>query len=443
MKAVRNVTVLGANGTMGRNVAAIFASFGNANVFLVSRTLEKSEIAKEKAFLSVRAESIKDRMFPKDYTQLSECAAQSELIFEACAEDVTVKRSVHEMVAETIHSLPVDSAVEKIVCSGTSGLSITELAKIYEEPVRSHVIGMHFFNPPYQMTLCELTPTVYTDREFFESVMEYTKKTLLRTAVEVKDSPAFLGNRVGFQFINEAMRLAEKYKDNGGIDYVDAVFGSFTGRAMAPLVTANFVGLDVHKAIMDNLCENADDFARESFVIPQYAEHLVSEGKLGRKSGEGLYKTVLHKAGVKIHQVYDIVHSCYRETMNYTFPFSEEMISHLRVGSYDDAMKVLLRNHSAEAELCLENLLKYVLYALSAAESVVYNIHSADDVMAAGFNWCPPLAMVQALGGKEVFQKLCGDRISEKWMSRQEQARLSQMIEPSKYDYRRFIKAKR
>ena len=159
---------------------------------------------------------------------------------------------------------------------------------------------------------------------------------------------------------------------------------------MAPLVTANFVGLDVHKAIMDNLCENADDFARESFVIPQYAEHLVSEGKLGRKSGEGLYKTVLHKAGVKIHQVYDIVHSCYRETMNYTFPFSEEMISHLRVGSYDDAMKVLLRNHSAEAELCLENLLKYVLYALSAAESVGYNIHSADDVMATGFNWCPP-----------------------------------------------------
>ena len=121
MKAVRNVTVLGANGTMGRNVAAIFASFGNANVFLVSRTLEKSEIAKEKAFLSVRAESIKDRMFPKDYTQLSECAAQSELIFEACAEDVTVKRSVHEMVAETIHSLPVDSAVEKLSVPGRQG----------------------------------------------------------------------------------------------------------------------------------------------------------------------------------------------------------------------------------------------------------------------------------------------------------------------------------
>ena len=75
----------------------------------------------------------------------------------------------------------------------------------------------------------------------------------------MKDSPAFLGNRIGFQFINEALQYAEKYKFNGGIDYIDAILGPFTGRAMSPLVTANFVGLDVHKAIVDNLYENTRD----------------------------------------------------------------------------------------------------------------------------------------------------------------------------------------
>lgn len=58
--------------------------------------------------------------------------------------------------------------------------------------------------------------------------------------VEVKDSPAFLGNRIGFQFINEALRYAERLKDNSGIDYIDAILGSFTGRSMAPLTTSDF-----------------------------------------------------------------------------------------------------------------------------------------------------------------------------------------------------------
>lgn len=437
---IKTVTILGANGTMGRNIAAIFASFGGADVYLVSRTMEKSIQAKERAYTSVRAESVKEKMIPADYTALEECICKSDLIFEACAEEWDIKVELHKKIAEV---LAEKCSVPKIICTGTSGLSITGLAEIYSEEHRKYFIGMHFFNPPYNMTLCELTPTKYTDRAIFTEIFHYGKTVLFRTMVEVKDSPAFLGNRIGFQFINDALQMAEKFKDSGGIDYIDAILGPFTGRAMPPLVTADFVGLDVHKAIVDNLYSNTADWAHDTFLLPKFADNLISEGKLGRKSGGGLYKTVLHDSGVKIRQVYDIEHKYYREIMPYRFPFVEEMVQSLRIGDYDHAFRTLEENHSQEAVICCELLLKYVLYSLTAAREVGYDIHSADDVMAAGFNWCPPLAMVDAFGGAEKIIKLCSERMDGTILKEIDLFALRDLIEPSKYDYRRFIKAKR
>lgn len=437
---IKTVTILGANGTMGRNIATIFASFGGADVYLVSRTMEKSIQAKERAYTSVRAESVKEKMIPADYTALEECICKSDLIFEACAEEWDIKVELHKKIAEV---LAEKCSVPKIICTGTSGLSITGLAEIYSEEHRKYFIGMHFFNPPYNMTLCELTPTKYTDRAIFTEIFHYGKTVLFRTMVEVKDSPAFLGNRIGFQFINDALQMAEKFKDSGGIDYIDAILGPFTGRAMPPLVTADFVGLDVHKAIVDNLYSNTADWAHDTFLLPKFADNLISEGKLGRKSGGGLYKTVLHDSGVKIRQVYDIEHKYYREIMPYRFPFVEEMVQSLRIGDYDHAFRTLEENHSQEAKICCKLLLKYVLYSLTAAKEVGYDIHSADDVMAAGFNWCPPLAMVDAFGGAEKIIKLCSKRMDETILKEIDLFALRDLIEPSKYDYRRFIKAKR
>ena len=435
---VKTVTIIGANGTMGRNIAAIFASFGQAKVYMVSRTLEKSKQAREEAYKSVRAESIKHRMIAKDYSHLSECISDSDLIFEACAENWEIKKAVHYKIAQLLSDIGGD----KIICSGTSGLSITKLSELYMESYRNRVIGMHFFNPPYQMTLCELVSTKYTESVFFNQIVEYVAHQLLRTAVIVEDSPAFLGNRIGFQFINETMKLADKYKYNGGIDYIDAIFGPFTGRTMAPLMTANFVGLDVHKAIIENLYENTQDFMRDSFELPTYVNDLVTGGKLGRKTGIGLYKTILYANGRKVLQVYDIEHNYYRDSIHYVFPFVREMITNLQVGNYREAFHALSRNHSIEAEICIEGLLKYILYALNMSLAVGGNIHSADDVMAAGFNWCPPLAFIEVFGGKEYFSKLCKERMTDYELTNMNFEKVMQNIEKSKYDYRRFIKAK-
>ena len=438
---INTVTVLGANGPMGRNIAAIFASFGNAKVYLVSRSMEKSIAAKDKAYLSVRAESVREKMIPIDYENLEDCIRDSDLIFEACTEDWSVKEDIHTRIVNAAGS----NAHDKVFCSGTSGLSITKLAELYPKKYRHQFMGMHFFNPPYQMTLCEMVPTKYTEENtsFFERMKIYADQILHRTVVETADSPAFLGNRIGFQFINEALLMAEKYRYNGGIDYIDAILGPFTGRSMPPLVTANFVGLDVHRAIVKNLYDNTDDYAHEPFILPAFLQKLINDGKTGRKAGAGLYKTVIHDSGLKSHQVYDIAHGYYRDKMKYTFPFVEEMLLFLQVGNYASAFRALVENQSAEARLCCEFLLKYIVYSLSAAKEIGCDMVAADDVMAAGFHWCPPLALVEAISTITDIEKLCEERLEPKIVDKIKKQQLLAGAERSRYDYRKFVLAKR
>lgn len=441
MRKIDTVTIVGANGTMGRNIAAIFAAFGKAKVYLVSRNIEKSVIAQNKAYLSVKAESVKERMIPSDYAHLAECIKDSDLILEACAEKWEIKKKIHEMIVEALD----DTAKGKVFCSGTSGLSITKLSEIYPEEYRESFMGMHFFNPPYQMTLCEMIPTKYSqrNRRIFDEVKEYAEKILYRTVVETADAPAFLGNRIGFQFINEALQIADRYKYNGGIDYIDAIMGPFTGRNMPPLVTANFVGLDVHKAIVDNLYENSNDYAHDTFILPEFVESMITDGRIGRKSGAGLYKTIIHDNGMKSHQVYDITHGTYRESMKYTFPFAEEMVEKLAIGDYEAAFLALIENQSQEAKICCELLLKYILYSLNAANELDCAVNAADDVMATGFRWCPPLALYEAFSKVADFKVLCMERLDKNIIGAIEKKDLFNKIEKSKYDFRKFMIAKK
>ena len=433
---IKTVTVLGANGTMGCNVSGIFSSFGNAKVYMVSRSIEKSKKAAAKAVKSVKSDSIMENLIPADYSMLEECIKDSDLIFESAAEDLTVKLALTKEIARYIKE-------DTICCSGTSGLSITTLAEVFPEHLRKNYMGVHMYNPPYSMTLCELIPTKYTDRNILEKVRKYVTNTLRRTAVEIKDSPAFLGNRIGFQFINEALQFAEKYKYSGGIDYIDSILGQFTGRSMAPLVTSDFVGLDVHKAIVDNIYLNTNDYARDTFIMPDFAVGLVREGKLGRKAGGGLYKMEVHESGLKRFLVYDITTNSFRDKMKFSFPFSENMVAALAEGDYEVAFHTLIKNRSIEAEICLEFMLKYVIYSLNAESLVGYDVYAADDVMATGFNWCPPRAVIKALFGKSTFESLAKERLSEDILSKVDLERLIANAEPSKYDYRRYFKAKK
>lgn len=432
---IKTVTVVGANGTMGTNVSAIFASFGNAKVFMVSRDMEKSKKAALRAGKTVKADSIIKNLVPADYSMLAECVKQSDLVFESAAENLELKISLHTQIGTSLRK-------GAVACTGSSGLSITRLAECYPEEVRSQFFGVHMFNPPYQLTLCELTASPYSDMQMYGELKEYLTSRLYRTVAESKDLPAFLGNRIGFYFMNEALQYAEKYQDNGGIDYIDALLGPFTGRTMPPITTADFVGLDVHKAIVDNIYENTNDFVHGKFVLPGYVQKLIDQKKLGRKTGEGLYKLIKNDSGDKRMMVYDIKTGQYRDEIRYSFPFALRMKAFLRDGDYDDAIRELISNRSQEADICLRFLLRYIVYALYTAEHVGYDLRVADDVMATGFTWCPPFAMMEAFTRVCDLGALMKERLKPEIIGNVDIDHIIAEQIKSKYDYRIYFKAK-
>ncbi len=427
---VKTVTVIGANGTMGCNISAIFASFGRAKVYMVCRDLKAAREAVMRASKSVKASSIIDNLIPKTYSDLENCVKESDIVFESVSENLDIKADVLQKISPYVKE-------NSVIATGTSGLSLNVLSNYVSN--KAAFLGLHFYNPPYNLTLCEVIPSDVTDPYLLKEIKEYLKNILLRKVVEVKDTPAFLGNRIGFYFINEAMRYAEVYQNRGGIDYIDKILGPFSGRSMPPLVTSDFVGLDVHKAIVDNVYLNAtNDKFIESFKFPAFAERMVIDGHLGRKSHGGLYKSVMDN-NKKTLQVFDIKSSMYRPVEKYEFPFSVKMINFLKHGKYQEAFKILVESDSIESLICLEFIQKYVIYALNAAKQYGENMHAADDIMSTGFNWIPPLALIDVFGGIASFkQHLRKNDIYEKI----DLDRVLYNLPKSHYDYRPFLRAR-
>ncbi len=168
---INTVTVVGVTGTMGANVAGIFASFGDAKFYCLGRDIEKVKKTIPRIVKSVRADAIAKNLVPADFSMLEDCVRESDLVFESSSENLTDKKDIARQVGAALR----DDAVS---CTGTSGLSITEIASCYPEKVCGHFFGVHMFNPPYVMSLCELTSTIYSDQNMKAELAEYLKTKL-------------------------------------------------------------------------------------------------------------------------------------------------------------------------------------------------------------------------------------------------------------------------
>lgn len=422
---IKTVTIIGANGTLGVGVSAIFASFGNAKVYMVSRTLEKSNQAIIKAGKSVKANSIIDNMVAKDYTEIEKCIQESDLILETIVEELNEKIKIHKIIDKYMKNTAIASSI-------TSGISINELSKCYNEDNKKRFMGIHFFNPPYNMLLCELIPSQYTNKNVENDVKEYLEQKLIRKVINVKDGPGFLANRIGFQFINQAMQYADIYKNQGGIDYIDTILGLFTGRNMSPIATADFVGLDVHKAIVDNIYENTNDYLHDSFKLPDYVNKLIEKGKIGAKVDEGLYK-------YSQSLVYDIKNGEYREIKKYDIPFIDKVIENFKFGNYKEGINVIINEQSNEAKICRDLLVSYIIYAISISKQIATNKTDCDIAMAEGFNWIPPYSLIELIG-KENCKEIALNELKYSDLTVKE---IFDEDIVTKYRYEKFMKAKR
>ena len=423
---IKKVVIIGATGAVGKTVSGVFASFGNAKVYMLGRDLEKLEQARHDAALSVKAITIMDNLYIDTLDNLDKYLKDVDLVFASVAENLEIKKDIHNRINKHINN-------KAIISTGTSGLSINELVNCYDEDKRQRFIGIHFFNPPYSLPLCELIPSRYNENDFkfIESLKKYLDFVLLRDTIIVKDEPAFLANRIGFMFMNEALQYAVKYKDAGGIDYIDSILGGFTGRNMKPIETVDFVGLDIHRSIVDNVRCNSKENDKESFKLPDFVNELIKEGMLGKKTNGGLYKKIDNDL-----MVYDINTKNYRKAIKYSFPFINKLIKELSNGNYIEGYNLLKNDSSLESSICMTFLLRYIIYSIKITKSVCNDITYCDNAMVDGFNWVPPLSLIDILGGKEEVIKL-----SQKYL-KEDIHDIIKDLPKSKYDYRKYIKAK-
>ena len=383
----QRAVVLGANGAMGAGSGAVFAAAGVPTTFL-ARTRDKAIAGRERAEDMLKSTAIRALIDVGSYDDdLARAVAEADLILEAVVEDLDAKRAMFEKVDR--HRKP-----DAIVATVSSGLSIAAMCRDRSPGFGRSFLGMHLYNPPNVIVGCELIAHPGTDPEVVAAARRFLVERGGREVVETSDTPAFAGNRVGFRVLNEVAQLAEEH----GVAFMDALIGPHTGRAMAPLQTIDFVGWDVHRAIVDNLHATTADEARAAFVLPSYMARLIAAGHLGAKTPDkgGFYRTQ-----GKERLVLDPKSGSYGPPPRLELPpFVARMRALHRVGRYRDALDVLATAQGPEADLARRVVLGYVSYGLGRVGDVVREPRDADRIMGFGFNWAPPGLLADFLGLK-------------------------------------------
>ncbi len=280
--SVKTICVVGA-GTMGAGIALLAAQSGfkvvlnDISADALAVALEKSmdrlnrAVDKGKIDRSLALETLNNL---KTEADLCLAAAMADLVIEAVAEDLELKKDVMTQLVE----VAPDHAV---LATNTSSLSVTEIAQATSAPER--ILGMHFFNPPQVIELLELVTHAQLDQDILATA-QAVGELLGRTSIVVKDSPGFASSRLGIALAMEAIRMLES--DVASAEDIDSAMQIGYKHPMGPLKLTDHVGLDVRLAIADYLYEKLES---ETFRPPELLRNLVAEGKLGKKSGQGFY----------------------------------------------------------------------------------------------------------------------------------------------------------
>jgi len=259
-----------------RNISKGFDDEGLARIKSSLTKIAEKKVAKgtlDSAAANLSVETTMNRLTPTIVLKdLSDC----DLIIEAIVENLDAKRNL----ARTLGNIVKPSA---ILASNTSSLPIIEIANASGRP--SRLVGIHFFNPVQLMGLVEVVRTTVTDETAFKTVFELVK-TLGKTPVSCKDTPGFIVNRLLVPFLAQALLLLER--GDASKEDIDTGMRLGAGHPMGPIHLADYVGLDTTLFILEGWVKNYPN--EPAFVIPNILRQKVSEGKLGRKSGEGFYK---------------------------------------------------------------------------------------------------------------------------------------------------------
>jgi 3-hydroxyacyl-CoA dehydrogenase len=294
---------------------------------------------------------------------------------------------------------------DTLVSTGTSSFLIRQLIESFGEDFKRRFYGTHFFNPPDKLILMEFIQTDWNDFGTSLEFESFLRQQLGRRTIKVKDMHGFLANRIGALFLNEVALLAEQYANQGGIGYIDALMGRFTGRALPPLMTIDYIGLDVFTAMLGNVRKDSQPNFNYS-QNPKFLDELIGKGCYGKKSGRGLYTQTILPDRSKQKWVLDLKHCDYQLLPYYGFPFAAKMTELQTQGELVSSFQALVDCTDEEAMICKYLLLRYIAIACQVSIEAAFDMKDVDTAMEDGYAWVSPRKLVFLLGGTAGIKKI-------------------------------------
>ena len=399
-RRINKVAIIG-SGIMGSGIACHFANIGVEVLLLdiVPRELTEKE---KKQGLTLQDKQVRNRIvntalqdalkskpspiYHKDFANRIKTGnleddiskvSEVDWIMEVVVERLDIKKQVFD-------NLEKHRKQGTLITSNTSGIPIQQMSEGRSEDFQKHFCGTHFFNPPRYLRLFEIIPGPKTSEDVLEFLNEYGEKFLGKTSVVAKDTPAFIGNRIGTYSI---MSLFHMVRDlDLSVEEVDKLTGPVIGRQKsATFRTVDLVGLDTLGHVAEGLHKGVPtDEEHDLFAMPDYIGTMVENEWFGSKSGQGFYKKIKKDDGSsEIHSL-DLKTLEYRPQKKANFATLELTKT---IDKVEDRFKVLVDGKDKAGEFYRKNFAAILAYSSNRIPEITDELYKIDDAMKAGYGW--------------------------------------------------------
>ncbi len=406
-KTIRRTAVIGA-GVMGSGIAAHFANAG-LEVLLLDIVPEalagagdsgKKDKSKRDAWAAGGLDkALKSRpaaFFHKDNARLVttgnveddlEKLKDCDLVIEAIIEKVEAKQALFAKIEAVVPS-------HCIIASNTSGLRIEDMTKGRSDNFKKHFLVLHFFNPVRYMKLLEIVAGPDADREVVAHGVRFAEDTLGKGVVFGKDTPNFVGNRIGAHAMMATIH--QMLEDGLSPEDVDSITGTpMAHPKSASFRTADLVGLDTFAHVADN-CFNAltEDEDRKVFAVPAFIRTMVERKQLGDKTKGGFFKRGVDKQ----------ISTLDPKTGEYRPKAGDESIKAItkslaKIENPRERVRKLVADHGKAGEFARKVLYKSLAYSARRIGEIADSVVAVDNAMKWGYNWeLGPFEIWDALG---------------------------------------------
>jgi len=394
-RRIKKIAVIG-SGIMGSGIACHFANIGVDVLLLdiIPRELTDAEKAKG---LTLEDKVVRNRIV-NDSLKNSLKSKPSPIYHQSFVnrittgnleDDIAKVKDVDWIMEVVVERLDIKKIVfEKLekyrtpgtlITSNTSGIPIHFMSEGRSEDFQKHFCGTHFFNPARYLKLFEIIPGPKTDASVLEFLNSYGEQFLGKTSVIAKDTPAFIGNRIGIFGIQS---LFHQVKELGlTVEEVDKLTGPVIGRPKsATFRTVDVVGLDTLVHVANGIYENCpNDEAHDLFKLPDFINTMMENKWLGSKTGQGFYK----KEGKEI-RVLDLNSLEYRDKKSAKFATLELTKT---VDKVIDRFKILVSGKDKAGDFYRKNFAAMFEYVSNRIPEISDELYKIDDAMKAGFGW--------------------------------------------------------